>query len=228
MNNDVNSSMLEYYGQRAPEFDDVYLGGGPASISDPEAYRHEVDVLSNIIRLTCSGKLIDVACGTAFWLPHYAAQCSSITLFDQSGEMLRHAQARATTTGVTDDTTIISGDALDHDFGQDQFDTAIVAFLISHFTAEQEGRFFRAMRRALKPGGRIVILDSVWNDARAQTREKEGPQKRTLADGREFTIYKKYFNKSDISEMQSIHKIGFTLEHFGKVFFAAIGRIQQG
>ena len=227
MNQDLTRSMFEYYAQRAPEFDDVYLGDRPASISDPQVYRDEVKILSSIIKRTCSGNLIDIACGTAFWLPHYAGNCSHITLFDQSMEMLTEAQDRAASVGVADRTTVLSGDALTHQFEQDKFDTAVVAFLLSHFTAEQEAQFFRMLTSAVKPNGRVLILDSVWSDARAQTRKKEGPQKRILADGREFKVYKKYFDEIDLSSMTTTHGIGLKVEYFGKVFFAARATIKE-
>jgi ubiquinone/menaquinone biosynthesis C-methylase UbiE len=228
MSENLRNSMFEYYGQRAPEFDDFYLGGGPASISDPQAYRDEVEILASIVKRMCAGNVLDIACGTAFWLPHYAGCCSHITLFDQSTEMLAAAKARATSVGVADHTTVLSGDALTHDFGQAQFDTAVVAFLISHFTTEQEAHFFKSLRQSLKPGARVVILDSVWNDARAQTREKEGPQERTLADGRQFEVYKKYFDEAGLSSMASVHDIDLRIEHFGNVFFAAVATMETG
>ena len=216
------SSMFEYYAQRAPEFDEIYLGGGPASIADPDAYRGEVEILSGIVERNCSGRLIDIGCGTAFWLPHYARSCSQIVLFDQSEEMLAQARNRAVSAGVADRTSVLVGDALSHDFGGSRFDTILVAFLMSHLTAQQEGEFLRTVRSLVHPSGRLLILDSVWNEARALTRRKEGPQKRTLANGREFDIYKKYFDQRDLSSMREAYDVDLTVEHFGTVFFAAI------
>jgi len=221
MSDDLTGSMFDYYAQRAPEFDDVYLGGGPASISDPQAYRDEVDILARIVERTCQGDLLDLACGTAFWLPYYASRCSHITLFDQSQEMLAVARDRAASAGATDRTTTITGDALAYDFGEDRFDTALAAFLISHFTVGQEALLFDRLKTALKAAGQILILDSVWNDARAQSRSKKGPQTRTLADGRAFEIYKKYFDRDDLAALATDHGVDVSVEHFGKVYFAA-------
>ena len=220
--------MFEYYAQRAREYDRIYSGGGPASISDPQVYLDEVEILVEVVKRTCSGDLIDIACGTAFWLPHYADNCTRITLFDQSKEMLAEAQASAAAIGVAERTTVLSGDVLTYDVGQVRFDGVLVGFLLSHFTDDEETRFFRLLKSILKPDGRILILDSAWNDARARTRKKEGQQKRVLVDGREFEIYKKYFDESDLSAMARQHGITLTVEHFGKVFFAARVTMGQG
>ena len=84
------------------------------------------------------------------------------------------------------------------------------------------------LKSAIRPKGQVLILDSAWSDARALTRKKEGPQKRSLADGREYLIYKKYIDENDLSSMVATHGIGLTIEHFGKVFFAARGAIEKG
>lgn len=227
MNQNLEESTLEYFTQRASEFDKKYLGPGPVSISDPQAFRNEVRALSKVVNETCSGNLLDMACGTAFWLPHYAGNCLHITLFDQSHKMLVHAQNRAVSIGVTDRTTAISGDALSYKFREDQFDTVLVAFIISHFTANQNARFFRMLKSTIKPNGQILILDSVWNETRGQTRKKEGLQNRRLSDGNEFQIYKKYFTEKDLLSFNTKYGIGLSVEYFGKVFFAARAVIKK-
>jgi len=75
--------MLAYYNERAPEYEEAYtLGTGTASITEPD----------QIVR----GRIVDLACGTAFWLPHYAQHCRHMTLFDQSDNMLAEAREKAT------------------------------------------------------------------------------------------------------------------------------------
>ena len=221
MKQPLKSSMFAYYTERAPEFDQIYLGGGPASVSDPEPYRAEVEVLAAVVKRVCAGSLIDMGCGTAFWLPQYADTCNQIVLVDQSEEMLTRARQRASSAGVADKTAVLLGDVLVHEFADAKFDTALAAFLVSHFTAEQEVTFFRLVKSLLRPGGQLLLLDSVWNQERARTREKEGTQVRSLEDGRQFQIYKKYFDESGLSSMEELHGIDLTLEHFGKVFLAA-------
>jgi len=228
MNEDLKQSMFEYYRERVPEYDEVYQGKGPASISEPDAYTSEVVTLSHIVKRTLSGDLIDIACGTAFWLPSYAHGIHHVTLLDQSYEMLHAARARAESAGVLGRSTLVCGDIFHLDLDHGPFDCALIGFLISHFTWEQETQFFEVLRSVLNPDGRFLILDSVWTDARARVREKEGPQERSLNDGRRFQIYKKYFDEEDLVSMQDRHGIDLVTGHFGKVFFASQGTFRNG
>ena len=84
MDSDLRQRMLTYYDERAPEYEEAYtLGGtGTASIPDPEIFKAETRALAGIVGRFAHGRLMDLACGTAYWLPHYAPNCSRMTLFD--------------------------------------------------------------------------------------------------------------------------------------------------
>ena len=84
MDSDLRQRMLTYYDERAPEYEEAYtLGGtGTASIPDPEIFKAEARALAGIVGRFAHGRLMDLACGTAYWLPHYAPNCSRMTLFD--------------------------------------------------------------------------------------------------------------------------------------------------
>ena len=89
----LRQSMFRYYDERATKYEDAYLlGTGTASLRDPHVFQREAKLLGGMVQRVAYGELIDLACGTAFWLPHYAPRCRSITLFDQSERMLRRVQ----------------------------------------------------------------------------------------------------------------------------------------
>ena len=95
MDPDLRQRMLRYYDARAPEYEEAYtLGAGTASISDPEVFRAEITALAPVVRRIVRGTVLDLACGTGYWLPHYAAGCSRITLFDQSTNMLAECRTK--------------------------------------------------------------------------------------------------------------------------------------
>jgi ubiquinone/menaquinone biosynthesis C-methylase UbiE len=78
--------MLQYYDERASEYEEAYVRGtGTASIPDPEVFKREASLLPDVVTRFAHGRILDLACGTGHWLPHYAGRCSSITLLDQSG-----------------------------------------------------------------------------------------------------------------------------------------------
>lgn len=57
----------------------------------------------------------------------------------------------------------VSGDAYGLPFGADTFDVALCERVYQHLTAPQRGA--REIARVLKPGGRVVVMDSDWGTA---------------------------------------------------------------
>ena len=227
MNSDTKTSMFEYYNERAKEYEELYiLGAGPASIPDPEAYKAEVNILAGIAGEFCHGSVIDIACGTGFWLPYYASQCSHITLLDQSPKMLFECERKITSLDIRDKCTSLEGDFLEYQFDSSKFDFALVGFFISHLNKEEERAFFEKLRTILKTDGKFLIFDSTWNEERAKTREKQGKHQRKLNDGRTFDIYKRYFDESVIKLMAKKHRLCLSLEYMGRVFVAALGEFK--
>lgn len=216
--------MLTYYDERAPEYEEAYtLGTGTASISDPEVFKTEARVLAGIVGQITRGRIMDLACGTAYWLPHYAPHCSRITLFDQSGRMLGEGRAKATRLGVIDRCAFLQGDLFEQAFEQSAYDTVLVGFLLSHLTEAQEHLLFDAIRGMLDPAGRFLILDSAWSPERAHVNAKVERQPRRLNDGTLFEIYKRYCDRDDLSRWEREYGVRLGIEHFGAAFFAVSG-----
>jgi demethylmenaquinone methyltransferase/2-methoxy-6-polyprenyl-1,4-benzoquinol methylase len=225
---EIKASMFMYYNERAEEYEDIYIqGAGPASIADPQAYKTEVSILENIVKKFCHGKIIDIACGTGFWLPNYAFQCSHITLIDQSSKMISECESKINSLGINDKCTLLKDDFLEYQFGTSKFDFALIGFFLSHLNKEQERAFFEKLRTILKPSGNFLIFDSTWNTERAKTRAKQGKHQRKLNDGRTYDIYKRYFDESDIKIMAKEHQLSLTIEHLGKVFVAVLGKFNN-
>lgn len=216
-------NMYRYYDERAAEYDEFYAGGGPASMRDPEAYREEVRQIADLLPDYIAGNHIDLACGTGFWMPYYNARCSQITLTDQSEQMLRQCSLRAELLGIKDKTQIIRGDVFDYPFPNNNYDSALIGFLISHLSDAKEDRFFGILGRILRPNSRFVIIDSIWTDERGAVRSRAGLQKRRLNDGREYEIYKRYFTRKDFKDMVREHKINLAVVQEGRVFLTAVG-----
>jgi ubiquinone/menaquinone biosynthesis C-methylase UbiE len=224
MDSDLRQRMLAYYDERAPEYEQAYtLGTGTASISDPEVFKTEARVLAGIVGQTARGRIMDLACGTAYWLPHYAPNCSPITLFDQSEKMLVEARAKAHRLGVVDQCAFVAGDFFEHDFEPNAYDTVLVGFFLSHLTEAQERRLFDALRAMLDSSGRLLILDSAWSPERSKFNAKVERQLRRLNDGTTFEIYKRYCDGNDISRWAREYDVNLSIEHFGQGFYAVLG-----
>lgn len=222
-NSSPNQELFEYYDERAPEYEGIYSGGIPASVSAPDAYKEEVNIIAKLLSSLIGGKCIDIACGTGFWLPFYEKNCSEITLIDQSARMLAECTQKIRTLGIESKTEIIRDDFFNHPFPQNKYDSALIGFLLSHLTEAEEQDFFHVLKRILKPEGRFVIIDGVWSKERAATRSRVSLQKRTLADGREFTIFKRYFIKKDFNNLARKYKMNVDIIQWGRVFAVAAG-----
>jgi hypothetical protein len=118
---------------------------------------------------------------------------------------------------------VIRADFFEYDFTKSSFDSCLVGFFMSHLSIASEQLFFNKVRYILKPNAHFMLIDSAWSEIRKKYREKEGMQERVLNDGRKFTIYKRYFNKDDISRLFKKYSIKLESIYVGDVFLAAIG-----
>lgn len=218
----LKQELMSYYDARAPEYDEIYVGKGPAC-QDPRVYRKDVERIARIVSSFGSGHLIDIGCGTGFWLSYYAPNCSLITLVDQSERMLLECRGRIESLGVGEKCRLVRADFFEVTFEDFSFDSAFVGFSVSHLSLELEQLFFQKLKRVLKPTGSLILIDSAWSTKRKQFRKKEGVQERTLNDGRSFTIFKRYFDKSDVKEMLKRYCFQLDSWYIGEAFLTATG-----
>ncbi len=223
MDSRLRKSMNDYYDERAAEFDDIYtLGKPPGKVSDPKLYQEEARSLSNLVQEHCRGRLLDIPCGTGYWLQFYAANCSEITLVDQSENMLQECRDKVTELGVAAISELVRGDALEVSLENRSYDSVLVGFFLSHVTDAQMDLFFDKLKMVLKPGGRVLIMDSTWSQFR-KSRPKEGTTVRRLNDGRDYEIYKRYFERSDIDQMSKSYGMDFEILHEGEIYIGFSG-----
>lgn len=103
-------------------------------------------------------RILDLAGGTgdlAALLWRATGGRAEITLADCNADMLRQGRDRQADRGFLPD--LVRCDARALPFPDNHFDRIVAAFGVRNF-ADPEGAL-RAMRRALKPGGRVVILE---------------------------------------------------------------------
>jgi len=221
----LRESMFRYYDERAPEYEDAYvLGTGTASMPDPNIFRREASVLAGIVERFARGRMVDLACGTGYWLPFYAARCSSITVIDQAPRMLDQCRKKMATSGARAHMMVVQGDVLDHPFSPRTFDSALIGFLLSHLSDDEERRLFEHLKVMLDTDGRFLIFDSAWSLERARFNAKVERQQRRLNDGSAFEIFKRYIDRQDIDAWHTTHGVTTTIEHFATAFVAVSGQ----
>ena len=137
--------------------------------------------------------------------------------------MLDECRKKVTSFGLETRTALIQADVLEYEFPPGQFDFALVGFLISYLTERQEDELFAALRRMLTPSGQFLVLDSAWSDERARVNHKVEEQERMLNDGSVFRIFKRYFDRDDISRWQDRQGVRVRVEYFGAGLLAVSG-----
>ncbi len=105
------------------------------------------------------GHIIDVATGTADFAIQTARLLpqTRITGVDLSEGMLEAGRKKVTRAGLNGRITLKTGDSLKLDFPNATFDAATAAFGVRNFENLAAG--LAEIRRVLKPGGQLVILE---------------------------------------------------------------------
>lgn len=102
--------------------------------------------------------ILDVATGTAdLALEAWSIKPDKITGVDISEGMLSHGRKKIQARGLSENITLIKADASNLPFQDHYFDAAMVAFGVRNFENLKNG--LTEMRRTLRPGGRIVVLE---------------------------------------------------------------------
>ena len=109
-----------------------------------------------------SGDTLEVAVGTGLNLPSYAGDVR-LTAIDLSPEMLAIARRRASEAGVEVD--LREGDAHALPFAEGSFDTVVCTYSLCNIP--EPGRAVAEMKRVLRPGGRLVLVDHIRSPVRA-------------------------------------------------------------
>jgi ubiquinone/menaquinone biosynthesis C-methylase UbiE len=217
--------LFDYYNERAPEYEEFYWGIFPKKIINPDIYKSDTLNIQKLLPDCITGNCIDVACGTGFWLPVYEKNCSKITLIDQSASVLAECAKKIQKLGIESKTELKRADIYKYHLKTPEYYCTFIGFLISHLSDTKLDELFTILKKMVKSGGICTIIDSSWNRKFTQKwgRSKEGMTKRILSDGREFNIYKRYFNKQDLYKLAERNKMSLKIIYWGNVFFLATG-----
>lgn len=104
-------------------------------------------------------RILDVATGTADLAleAQQTLEPEKVVGVDISEEMLAFGRKKIAARGLSDRVVLRTGDAQKLPFSDNQFDAALVAFGVRNF--EDLGAGLADMRRVLRPGGSLVVLE---------------------------------------------------------------------
>jgi SAM-dependent methyltransferase len=196
---EVLAEQKRYYAERAPEYDDWWYRRGRYTRDAEHERRWWDDVAELEQRLRSfapSGDILELAAGTGIWTRRLVPVADRVVAVDANAETL------ALNTPAAE---LVVADIFSWQPPQ-QFDVVFFSFWLSHVPEERFAEFWSLVRTALKPDGRVFLIDSgppeVAGDGELQVRQ--------LADGREFTIVKRFWQPDELAER--VAELGFELD----------------
>lgn len=112
-------------------------------------------------------RVVDVGCGSGVWSIAIAEADREARVTAQDfPAMLEVTRRYLERHGLLDRYDFLPGDLKEVDFGENRYDLALLGNIV-HSEGERSSRaLFRRLYRALRPGGRIAIIDMIPNDER--------------------------------------------------------------
>lgn len=180
-------AMRAYYDQRAAEYDEWYLRQGRFAGRDDQAGWHaDVAALRARVAAFAQGRLLEIAAGTGWWTQHLAAR-AHVTALDYAPRMLEVARARLRHQGRRADA--VRADAYRLPFADACFERCFFGFWLSHVPYARLAAFLGEVRRVLRPGGLVLVLDSAPSEP-GQRAGVELLVERILNDGSRHEVLK--------------------------------------
>jgi SAM-dependent methyltransferase len=190
------AEQIEYYGARAPEYEQWFRREGRYSRGSEADARWfaEFELTRERLRsFRAGGDVLEIACGTGQSTSILAESAATVTAIDAAPEMIAEARRRP----ELDTVRFEHADVFDW-VPPGRFDAIVFTFWLSHVPADRTQAFWDLVRDCLAPGGRVFFADSMYAPwATAIDHELEGPEgtpvMRRLNDGRVFRIVKRFF-----------------------------------
>jgi ubiquinone/menaquinone biosynthesis C-methylase UbiE len=182
-----DTAMREYYNQRAGEYDEWYLREGRfADRPHADRWHAEVAQLRERAQSFGHGRLLEVAAGTGWWTQHLARR-TKVTVVDYAPAMLAQLGARLSAQALR--VARVRGDAYRLPLAAQSFDCGFCGFWLSHVPYARLPEFLGELRRVIRYGGEVMVIDSAPNEA-GQTAGAEFMHERVLNDGTRHAVLK--------------------------------------
>ncbi len=183
----------EYYRQRAPEYDQWWQAQGQYAKSPAETQRWFADVAEVEQALDVFGPVGDVlelAAGTGWWTRRLAQHARQVTAVDANVETLTLNRQRTAEFG---NVSYLAADLFEWTAPAGAYDVVFFGYWLSHVPQERLARFQQQVTSALRPGGRVFVVDSYDTE-----RLQDDVQQRVLNDGRSFEVVKRYWQPAEL------------------------------
>ncbi|HEY2310822.1 MAG TPA: class I SAM-dependent methyltransferase [Gaiellaceae bacterium] len=193
-----------YYAERAPEYDDWWYRRGRFEL-EPERlarWRDDAAEAENALEaLAPLGDVLELASGTGIWTRRLVELADRVVAVDANAETLALNTSEA---------ELVQADVFDWRPAE-TFDLVFFSFWLSHVPEERFDEFWKLVRAALAPGGRVFLVDSAAGDGAHTGTDQDGwEETRSLADGRTFRIVKRRWSPAELAAC--VRPLGFDLD----------------
>lgn len=196
------SDQIEYYRARAGEYDEWWQRGNRydhGQDANHQWWREVAEVEHALDAAGLSGNILELACGTGWWTQRLAQMAGHLTCVDASPEVIMVNRARLDAAGLPTPTYETSDIFTWRP--REKFDVVFFSFWLSHVPEPRFEAFWAGVAEALKPGGRVFLIDSARLGAPTGVGTvTSGIQRRQLNDGREFEIVKMFYEPAELAE----------------------------
>lgn len=213
MSEELIEHQIDYYRARAGEYDEWFYRKGRYDRGEEHTRRWfaEAEVVRRaLLQLGPAESALELACGTGIWTQELVRIAKQVTAVDAAAEVIAVAREKLGDAAV--EFRVADVFAWEP---SEQYDLTFLGFWLSHVPPERLDGFLDKVHRALRPGGRLFLVDSRYDPTSTsrdqEPREREAVcQSRRLNDGREFRIVKVYHEAEQLKSR--LERIGFRAE----------------
>lgn len=227
----VLAEQRAYYGARAAEYDEWFLRRGRYDHGPEQNARwwaEVAEVRTALAAARLTGEVLELAGGTGIWTERLARNATSITVLDASPEMIAINQDRLARAGLADRVAYQQADLFA--WRPDRaYDAVFFGFWLSHVPAGRLDPFLAAVAEALRPGGRVFLVDNRREPTSSSPDQPlaaaDDPiMPRRLNDGRTFRIVKVFREPAELVAAFARQGLELTVHETPTYFQWGIGR----
>lgn len=228
---DVVREQIAYYRARAGEYDEWFLRQGRydrGAEANARWFAEVAEVRTALDAFHPAGDVLELAAGTGLWTQRLVQTAAHVTAVDASPEVLalnreRLGDAASCVTYTQADLFAWQPDR--------RYDVVFFSFWLSHVPPERFSGFWDVVRAALKPGGHVFFVDSLYTQtSTAADHQLEGQDattvNRRLNDGQEFHIVKVFYRPDDLRQRLDILGWDVTVQATENYFLYGHGRLR--
>ena len=201
---DLLGEQKRYYAERAPEYDDWWFRRGRYELDPEPLARWQDDIAEVEAALEAfapRGTVLELAAGTGIWTRKLVRLAERVVAVDANAETLALN---------TSDAELVQADVFEWE-PELPVDVVFFSFWLSHVPEVRFNEFWTLVRSALRPGGRVFLVDSGAGDTAHTGTEQDGQEEtRSLSDGRTFRIVKRRWPSNELAAR--VRPLGFELD----------------